>query len=242
MKKILAIIGSPNTEKSNTARFAQDFMENIRSFYPDAQLETVSIGGKKIGLCRGCWACMKTGGCVFKDDLQELQEKMLASDMILLGSPVYVHQVSAQYKGFIDRLFVWIHTFRLLGKPVVTVLTTASTGAGPTERYLRDSAVMFGAVPVGSIRAIAYRPGNFPKREYFQQKYLKLAKKMAEILSGKRSYRPTIMNFLMFMGMKWKVRRMTDTFEHGYWKDRGWFGVNYAQAVRRNSLKQEVSL
>lgn len=242
-KKILAVIGSPNGATSNTVAFANDFMESVKSFVGGSiavETEVVSLGKVNIGPCKGCWACTKIGRCVVQDGLQALQEKILVCDLLLLGSPVYVHQVSAQYKAFMDRLFIWIHTFKLLGKPVVTVLTTASTGAAPTERYLRDSAVMFGGIPVGSLRAIAYRPGEFPEREACRKKYLPLAKKISVMLAGTKAPRPVLMNHLMFMGMKWKIRGFTGSFEHGYWKDRGWFDLGYRKACRGEAGRRDA--
>ena len=238
MKKILAIIGSPNSDKSNTMTFAIDFMKSVKDLFPDVEIEAISIGTKNIGMCKGCWACTKVGKCIVKDDLEEIQTKMLESDLILLGSPVYVHQVSAQFKSLVDRLFIWIHMLALIGKPIITVTTTAGTGARPTEKYLRNVVEMLGGIPIGSIRAKAYQPNNFPKREFYLEKTKKIAKKVSLILDGKRKIKPVLMNKLFFWGIKMKIANNPTrlAYEHNYWKEKKWLNKSYSKILKEIHL------
>ncbi|MDY6824782.1 MAG: flavodoxin family protein [Thermodesulfobacteriota bacterium] len=58
---------------------------------------------------RGCQACMacktKVERCVLKDDLSETIEAVRASDAVVVATPVYFGDVTAQLKGFIDRTY-----------------------------------------------------------------------------------------------------------------------------------------
>jgi multimeric flavodoxin WrbA len=59
-----------------------------------------------ISPCRGCLGCKKGDrGCVINDDMQKLYSAIEHADSLVLGSPVYMAQMSAQAKIFTDRLF-----------------------------------------------------------------------------------------------------------------------------------------
>ncbi len=89
-----------------------------------------------------------------------LKEKMLAADFIVLGSPVYTVNVSAQMKTFFDRLPAWIHTMRLAGKAGMTVVTTAGNGMKEVQNYLGMMRVSLGVKSVGELGAYATLPGH----------------------------------------------------------------------------------
>lgn len=74
-----------------------------------AEVEFVNTVGMKIGRCIGCGACStglrqgKDTQCIIKDDYQELEQKILNADAIIVGAPVYVLQPVGQFKDFVDR-------------------------------------------------------------------------------------------------------------------------------------------
>jgi multimeric flavodoxin WrbA len=80
-----------------------------------------------ISLCLGCFNCRETGTCVTDDAMQFLLEEIQATDVIILGSPVYMWQVSGQTKLFMDRLVPFIKpdfTTRLKGKKRLLMVFT----------------------------------------------------------------------------------------------------------------------
>jgi multimeric flavodoxin WrbA len=101
--KVIAINGSARRD-GNTA---------ILIGYVFSELEKVGIQTKMIQLAgvriRGCMACFKCGEnlnkkCTVKDDpINEYIEKMLNADGIILASPTYFTDVSAEMKALIDR-------------------------------------------------------------------------------------------------------------------------------------------
>jgi len=94
--KILYISGSPR-KKSNT----DHLLKMALSITGGQFLKLVDY---HIDLCRSCWACRKLGKCVLKDDMAEaIIPQLIESDAIVLGSPVYFNNVSAQLKALIDR-------------------------------------------------------------------------------------------------------------------------------------------
>ena len=115
MKNVIAVIGSPNDAKSNTATMTRDFLETVKRFHPDVRYEVISLGSHKIDYCRGCWSCLIKGSCIHHHDaLPDIMEKIKQCDLLIIGSPVYEMQVSAQIKAFFDRTFMWIHLMGFL--------------------------------------------------------------------------------------------------------------------------------
>lgn len=249
MKKIIAIIGSPNNEKSNTVTMTRDFLDMVKQYNKNVEYEIISLGDMRVEPCHGCWACMKVGQCVYKnDDLQKITQKILESDLLVIGSPVYVNQISAQTKTLIDRTFMWVHLSRLIGKPVVTALTTGNDGLRMTEVYLSAVTTMMGGIVIGHLRGIGQQPGVFPGRSESMEKNRKIAKKTARILSGESKLKPTIFNSLCFFMMRqhnkrsFKRRKQNDSdykaFEHQYWIDKGWNHLSYKKALERERATQ----
>jgi len=93
---VLYISGSPRP-KSNTELLFSKMMAITGG-------EMIKLADLDIGPCRSCWACRKVGRCVLDDDMSRLlTPKLLAADAVVLGSPVFFNNVSAQLKAFIDR-------------------------------------------------------------------------------------------------------------------------------------------
>ncbi|WP_270459877.1 flavodoxin family protein [Faecalitalea cylindroides] len=69
------------------------------------QLPDVHIKPCRITQSKDCLACMGKDNCVFKDDdFYEIFEKIKEADGLILGSPVYGVDISAEMKIFLDRL------------------------------------------------------------------------------------------------------------------------------------------
>lgn len=71
------------------------------------ETELVQLVEEVIQPCKACWGCGGYGNCVHKNDMfQELFEKTKQADGILLGSPVYSANVSANMQAFLERAAV----------------------------------------------------------------------------------------------------------------------------------------
>ncbi len=101
--KILAIMGSPHGAKGTAGPIVNRMMEAVQD--GGAEAEIISLADYKLQPCKGCRMCAKTGQCVIKDDYAGIKEKLLETDGIILVSPNYMHNVSAQMKAFLDRSF-----------------------------------------------------------------------------------------------------------------------------------------
>jgi len=93
---VVYISGSPR-DNSNT-----DYLLNLALSIADGQF--VKLTDYRIEPCRACWACQKSDRCAIDDDMSNiLIPKLLKCDVVVLGSPVYFNNVSAQVKAFMDR-------------------------------------------------------------------------------------------------------------------------------------------
>ncbi|MCX7921449.1 MAG: flavodoxin family protein [Clostridia bacterium] len=234
MKKITAIIGSPRGENSTTAKLTKNFLELVREYNPNARYEIIMLDGTSIGYCKGCMACTKIGECVVKDGLQDIQMKIKNSDMVILGSPVYVHGVSAQFKTFADRIFVWLHTLRLIGKPSMMVITTAGSGISPTRKFLNLILYLLGTIPLGRLEANEYFNNDYTSMDFCRRKYEGLAKKVANILNDNKKLKPKLMNNYYFWAMKSKAKFGAQwlPYENKYWESKGWFKMSYNKVFK----------
>lgn len=99
--KIIGICGSPR-KKANTEILLKETLDTVSKSGMDTEL--ILLREKKIELCRGCdEKCQETGECIIVDDMQEVYEKLISADGIILGSPTYFDNVSALMKNFMDR-------------------------------------------------------------------------------------------------------------------------------------------
>lgn len=242
MKRITAVIGTPRGNSSNTVKLARYFLDGLRAMDPGIYYEIITLG-TSVRMCSGCMACKKSGKCIQKDGLQEIQEKLLKSDLVILGSPVYCWQVSAQFKALMDRLFIWIHTQMLIGKPAITVSTTASDGLKPTSRYLESSLYMLGLIPVGKLEWSMRKAKTEFEPEEVQKLYRKLSHSVLDLLYGRKKLKPKMMNKLYFKGITGKIMKSENlVWERDFLKAKGWGKLNYEQAMRLETRTSPKSI
>jgi multimeric flavodoxin WrbA len=102
--KVVAVSGSAR-KNGNTARLIEHVFEPLREAGIDCEL--IQLAGKEV---RGCTACMKCrevkdGQCHGRKDFgNEVIDALRDADGIILGSPTYFADVSAEMKAIIDRV------------------------------------------------------------------------------------------------------------------------------------------
>ena len=144
--KALCIIGSPQEQGSTAA-----IVGRIAAGLADAGclITTYRLDAMRIGFCRGCKACAATGQCVQRDDMDLLIGELMAADVIVIGSPSYWGDVTAQLKTFIDRCTPYSDT-RPGGTPVppgkhgIAVAVRAGHSKGENQHIVDTLAHFFG--------------------------------------------------------------------------------------------------
>lgn len=112
---ILFINGSPN-KSGNTAALAQQLLKG-------KEFETLNLVDYKL----------YTYGQDFADDqFQEILNKMKAANKIVIGSPVYWHNMSGAVRTLLDRFYGPVSQGELKGKSLYFLFQ----GAAPTKQML----------------------------------------------------------------------------------------------------------
>ena len=101
MKRVI-VISTSLRAGSNSKALAERFADGARDAGNDVEL--VSLVGKNIQFCKGCFGCQKLGRCVIKDDVNEIMEKVLSADVVCWATPIYYYEMSGQMKTLIDRM------------------------------------------------------------------------------------------------------------------------------------------
>jgi len=105
MKKILGVVGSPR-KHGNTHILVSRVLEGAKQ--EGATVDTLFLIDLHIQECDGCHACWEGKQCSKGDDMNTVYSKIIESDIIIFGTPVYWYGPTALMKGFIDR-FVYFN-------------------------------------------------------------------------------------------------------------------------------------
>ncbi|MHB8170879.1 MAG: flavodoxin family protein [Thermincolia bacterium] len=112
----LGISCSPRKD-GNTSILLDRAMEGARD--GGARVETVNLRELCFSPCTGCNGCFEQGQCVLKDDMQDLYQKVLAADRLIIAGPIFSMGLNALGKAFIDRGQRFWAAKYVLKKPVI---------------------------------------------------------------------------------------------------------------------------
>lgn len=102
--KVLGINSSARKD-GNTAILMEKVFEELNK--EGIETEMIKLSGKIIEPCKACFACGGKRNCVHKkDQFQNIFEKMTQANGIILGSPVYTANISANLQALLERASV----------------------------------------------------------------------------------------------------------------------------------------
>ena len=146
--KVLGIVCSPR-KNGNTEILVKEALDSAHKL--GAETEMIKVSDVNITPCDGCETCDTTGECKIEDDMQGIYTKLLQSDGIIIGSPVYWWGVTAQAKIIIDRTFVFRRGRRLRNKVAGAVVVARQVGASNAFSELNDFFGLHRMIPARSI-------------------------------------------------------------------------------------------
>lgn len=122
--KVLGILCSPR-KRGNTEILLKESLKGAQE--RGAETEILFVPPMRISPCDGCGRCRKKGKCRIKDNMQIVYEKILESEGIIFGAPVYFWSMCAQAKIVMDRLYAFRHPYLQLANKVGGVIVVASS-------------------------------------------------------------------------------------------------------------------
>ncbi len=178
--KILGISFSPR-KNGNTVAMLKEALAAAKK--DGAEVELYSVAGKNIQPCDGCWDCTKTGKCHIKDDVAILQDKMIAADGIIFGTPIYFWGMTAQAKAVIDRTISLNQPGPNLNNKVCGVV--ASCGSLGMVSALKDFSyyiIQRRMLPANQVSAYLMGPDDLKKMPKCLQELNKLGHQMVALV------------------------------------------------------------
>ena len=182
--------------------------------------------------CLGCYACfqMDLSRCPHFRELEPLAEAILAADLLILASPVYVYHATGQMMSFLDHFGTWwvVHRPRpeMSGKQAVAIATAAGGGMNTTVRDMADSLEMWGIRRVYRLGmgVQAARPDEIPGPilEKLRRKTDRLARRIRKN-AGRRGYNRRAKMWFHLMRLAHRHFPPAGP-DYGYWEERGWHG------------------
>ena len=144
--KVITLLGSPR-KKGNTATALGWFEEELKA--QGHNIDRVNVADFKVKGCLGCGKCEGIAdkpGCVQKDDVIGIFERMMSGDAVVYASPLYCWGFSSQMKALIDRHFCLVKgygtpDYKSFAEGKLTALLV--TCAGPVENNADIIQVLF---------------------------------------------------------------------------------------------------
>lgn len=133
MSKVIGFSGSPRKD-ANTDRLVRQVLAGAA----EAGAETKFFHVAELGVqgCKSCYHCKTHLTCSIPDGMQALLAEVLSADAVVLGTPVYMGQMSGQLKIFVDRLLPVMNadfSTRLQKHP--TMVLALTQGVPDLEEY-----------------------------------------------------------------------------------------------------------
>lgn len=110
-KKVCILFGSPR-KNGNTSNLLIPFTDELNK--AGADVTKIDLHDKKIEGCMACRTCQNIWdgfGCPIDDDMPEIFDSVLDSDLIILATPIYSWFCTMPMKGAIDRLVYGMNKF-----------------------------------------------------------------------------------------------------------------------------------
>ena len=97
---IIVFSGSPR-KGGNTDLLADAFVAGATSHR--ANVEKIRLIELKYSPCIECGGCDETGKCILKDDLTEIYPKIESADVVVLASPMFFYNITANSQALVER-------------------------------------------------------------------------------------------------------------------------------------------
>ncbi len=179
--EILALIGSPR-KNSNCEIIVDEIAKGA-----EENGHTVTkyiIHDLDVAPCSGCELCNKGKDCRYEDDGTEIIDKLANGASVILASPIYFGQMTAQAKTIVDRFYsIFNNPEKSFSKDAKAALVLTHAYPGDYDDYLQLTITQpfknntemefIGALDVGDVKF----PGDVKEKEDVLKEAYELGKK-----------------------------------------------------------------
>jgi len=143
---ILALYASPRPQ-GNSTQLLNALLEEAERL--GATTSRYTLNTLRLRGCQACYSCRQPGKekqCAVKDDMQPILTDLFAADAVVLASPVYMWQMTAQARLFTDRLMPVLkpdYTSWLNGQRMLTLYTQGQPDVTRFASYFKYVNDMF---------------------------------------------------------------------------------------------------
>lgn len=160
MKKKVLVISSSPRRGGNSDTLCDQFISGAQS--AGNKVEKIVVRDKKINFCVACEACQRNNGqCAIHDDMSEILDKMVESDVIVMATPVYYYSMDGQLKTLIDRTLA--KNKEIKNKDFYFILTAADDRIQEMEGTVAGFRGFTRCLPNATERGIIYGIGAWAK-------------------------------------------------------------------------------
>jgi multimeric flavodoxin WrbA len=124
------------------------------------------LSSKTVAPCNGCDSCAETRRCALRDDMDMLYDELGSCDAIIIASPIYYRNVSAQLKAVFDRTYAVRASAPLAGKAGGAITVGRGEGGGQAlglaviYNFLLSSGAICVPGELNGVSARADKPGE----------------------------------------------------------------------------------
>ena len=226
MKKILLV------NASNRKRNTYNLLLSIEAILKNKGYDTeiLNLYDYKIDFCKGCEVCILKGNCLLKDDSNKIMGKIIESDGLVIGTPVYLNNMTGILKTFIDRTCSWFHRSEVAQKPTLILANTQGSGIKNTLNSIEEVMIQWGVCLGGTISRNG-RTYNKPIEEKELEDFIKL------INNNGKTYSPSLKEIYTY-----NIQRTlaTNVFpvDKEYWNKKGWINKPYFPGTKVNAIQK----
>lgn len=226
MKKILLINASNRKKTTYNLLIAIENILKSKGY----ETEIITLYNYDIGFCKGCEVCVLKGNCYIKDDSNTIMKKIVESDGLVIGTPVYLNNMTGILKTFIDRTCSWFHRSEVAQKPTLLLANTQGSGIKSTLSSIEEVMTQWGVCLGGTISRNG-RSFNKPIEEKELADFIKL------IESDSKSYSPSMKEIYTY-----NIQRALATkvfpIDKEYWENKGWLSKPYFPGAKLNPIQK----
>jgi len=186
--KILAIVGSPRTEGNTNYLVDKALEEAAKS---GVQTEKIILSQHDIRPCLGHDNCASYKKCTQQDDAPWILERFCEADAVILATPVYWYNVTAQMKTFIDRnYFLYKHGIQAHAKAMGIIIPAEMEGIEDTLNTLRKFVEWIFSIPkdrIITVTGYANKMGEAEANISLVSDAVALGRQLADIIQKETS-------------------------------------------------------